>query len=78
MGDINREYYRPKQEELEWKSQRDPIQLHGARLMEEGLAEEAALEAIREEALNEMKAAVEFAVATSYPGPEEVEMHVYA
>jgi len=25
-----------------------------------------------------MKAAVEFAVAAPYPGPEEVEMHVYA
>ena len=78
VGDINREYYRPKQEELEWKTERDPIQLHGAKLMEEGLAEKAGLDAIHAEALSEMKAAVEFAVAAPYPGPEEVEMHVYA
>ncbi len=78
VGDINREYYRPKQEEVEWKTQRDPIQLHGARLVEQGFASKAALDAIHEEALKEMKAAVEFAVAAPYPGPEEVGMHVYA
>ncbi len=78
VGDINREYYRPKQEELEWKTKRDPIQLHGARLIAEGHADQAALDAIQGEALAEMKAAVEFAVASPYPGPEEVEMHVYA
>jgi TPP-dependent pyruvate/acetoin dehydrogenase alpha subunit len=78
VGDINREYYRPKQEELEWKTERDPILLHGAKLTKAGLADKVALDAIHEEALNEMKAAVEFAVAASYPGPEEVEMHVYA
>ncbi len=27
VGDVNREYYRAKQEEQEWKTQRDPIQL---------------------------------------------------
>ena len=78
VGDINREYYRTKQEELEWKTQRDPIQLHGATLTSDGIADQAALDAIHEEALNEMKAAVDFAVAAPYPGPEEVEMHVYA
>ncbi len=78
VGDINREYYRPKQEELEWKTKRDPIQLHGARIIEAGLADQVALDAIQAEALTEMKAAVEFAVAAPYPGPEEVEMHVYA
>jgi pyruvate dehydrogenase E1 component alpha subunit len=78
VGDINREYYRPKQEELEWKTKRDPILLHGGRLIEQGIAGQAALDAIQAEALTEMKAAVEFAVAAPYPGPEEVEMHVYA
>ena len=78
VGDINREYYRPKQEELEWKTKRDPILLQGAKLIEQGIADQAALDGIQAEALIEMKAAVEFAVAAPYPGPEEVEMHVYA
>src|ERR1700729_3750417 len=29
VGDINREYYRSKQEEQYWKTERDPIKLHG-------------------------------------------------
>ena len=28
VGDINREYYRSKQEEQHWKTERDPIKLH--------------------------------------------------
>lgn len=78
VGDINREYYRTKQEEAEWKTRRDPIQLHGARLIEEGLADQPALDAIHAQVEEEMKAAVEFAIAAPYPAPEEVEMHVYA
>jgi TPP-dependent pyruvate/acetoin dehydrogenase alpha subunit len=78
VGDINREYYRSKAEELEWKSSRDPIQLHGEWLIEAGLADAEALEAVELEVDAEIKAAVEFAVAATYPAPEEVGMHVYA
>jgi TPP-dependent pyruvate/acetoin dehydrogenase alpha subunit len=78
VGDINREYYRTKQEEQEWKNVRDPIRLHGERLIREKLADAAALDALETEVREEMKAAVEFAIAASYPGPEEVEKHVYA
>ena len=78
VGDINREYYRSKQEEQEWKTTRDPIKLHGDWLILEKLADEAALHAIESEVRAEMKAAVEFAVAAPYPGANEVGMHVYA
>jgi pyruvate dehydrogenase E1 component alpha subunit len=78
VGDINREYYRPKQEEQEWKTLRDPIKIQGGRLIDERLADEASLAALEVEVRAEMKAAVEFAVAAPYPGLEEVEMHVYA
>ncbi len=78
VGDINREYYRTKQEETEWKTRRDPIQLHGARLIEDGLADQATLDSIHAQIEEEMKAAVEFAIAAPYPALEEVEMHVYA
>jgi pyruvate dehydrogenase E1 component alpha subunit len=78
VGDINREYYRSKAEEQTWKTTRDPIQMHGAWMIEAGIADAAALEAIEAEVRAEMKTAVDFAVAAPYPGPEEVEMHVYA
>jgi pyruvate dehydrogenase E1 component alpha subunit len=78
VGDINREYYRTKQEEQDWKAKRDPIRLHGDWLIQEKLADAALLEALETQVREEMKAAVEIAIAASYPGPEEVEMHVYA
>jgi len=78
VGDINREYYRTKQEEQEWKTMHDPILLHGEWLISEKLADAATFDALETEVRDEMKAAVEFAIASSYPGPEEVEMHVYA
>jgi pyruvate dehydrogenase E1 component alpha subunit len=78
VGDINREYYRSKQEELEWKTNRDPIKNFAAWLIAEKLADAASLEAIETEVRAEMKAAVEFAIAAPYPGVEEVEQDVYA
>ncbi|MBB5341576.1 thiamine pyrophosphate-dependent dehydrogenase E1 component subunit alpha [Tunturiibacter gelidoferens] len=78
VGDINRDYYRTKQEEQEWKTRRDPILLHGERLLQEGLTDKATLDALESEVREEMKSAVEFAIAAPYPALEEVEMHVYA
>ena len=37
VGDINREYYRSKQEEQHWKTERDPIKLHAKWLLRTGL-----------------------------------------
>jgi pyruvate dehydrogenase E1 component alpha subunit len=78
VGDINREYYRSKQEEQEWKTKRDPIQNFGAWLAEQKLADAGKLEEIQKEVRAEMKAAVEFAIAAPYPSPEEAEQDVYA
>jgi len=78
VGDINREYYRSKQEEQEWKSKRDPIKNHGEWLIAQNIANAAALEAIENEARTEMKTAVDFAVAAPYPAVNEVDQDVYA
>jgi len=78
VGDINREYYRSKQEEQQWKTQRDPIQNFAAWLMCQKFTDAASLEGIQTEVCAEMKAAVEFAVAAPYPSPEEVDEDVYA
>jgi len=78
VGDINREYYRSKQEEQEWKTERDPIKNLADWLIEQKHNDSDALDRIQEEVRSEMKAAVEFALAAPYPGPEEAEQDVYA
>ena len=78
VGDINREYYRSKQEELEWKSRRDPIQLFSTWMVSEKIADASKLTAIEAEVRAEMQAAVDFAIAAPYPQPEEAEQDVYA
>ncbi len=78
VGDINREYYRSKQEEQEWKTKRDPIKNMAEWLIGQKLMEAGKLEEIQKEVKGEMKAAVEFAIAAPYPAPGEAEQDVYA
>ena len=78
VGDINREYYRSKQEEQEWKTGRDPIKLLTSWLIEQKLAEPEVFKRIHDEAKTEMENAVKFAVDAPYPRPEEVDQDVYA
>jgi acetoin:2,6-dichlorophenolindophenol oxidoreductase subunit alpha len=78
VGDVNREYYRSKQEEQEWKTERDPIENLARMLIAEKLADAAALEGIQSGVRAEMKAAVDFALAAPYPAVDEAEQDVYA
>jgi len=78
VGDINREYYRSKQEEQEWKTKRDPIKNMGEWLTAQKIADAGALSKIDGEVREEMKVAVEFAIAAPYPSVEEVDEDVYA
>jgi TPP-dependent pyruvate/acetoin dehydrogenase alpha subunit len=78
VGDINREYYRSKQEEHHWKTERDPLKILAERLMSQGLADAGALAALENEVREEMKAAVEFAIAAPYPNADKVGEDVYA
>ena len=78
VGDIAREYYRSKQEEQRWMSERDPIALHGEWLVAEGLADETALERMRNDLSAEIDAAVEYATNAPYPDPAKVDEDVYA
>lgn len=76
VGDQQRAY-RTREEEQEWQA-RDPITRYANWLVEQqqGAAEQLAqLEADVEA---EIKAGVEFAKAAPFPGPEEVDQHVYA
>jgi TPP-dependent pyruvate/acetoin dehydrogenase alpha subunit len=78
VGDINREYYRSKQEEQEWKTKRDPIKNMGDWLVSQKLVNASELQKIESEVGEEMKAAVEFAIAAPYPSVEQVDQDVYA
>ena len=78
VGDINREYYRSKQEEQTWKTQRDPILNLRNWLIEQKLADAGELDRLHAEIEAEMKKAVEFAIGAPYPGIDQVEQDVYA
>jgi acetoin:2,6-dichlorophenolindophenol oxidoreductase subunit alpha len=78
VGDISREYYRSKQEEQRWLAERDPIRILGQWLVQQKLAEESQFQKIESEVKQQMKAAVEFAIAAPYPPVEQVDEDVYA
>jgi acetoin:2,6-dichlorophenolindophenol oxidoreductase subunit alpha len=78
VGDVQRTYYRSKDEEEHWKTQRDPITLLGQWLVAEGLADASALDAMQDESRAEVVAGVEFALHAPFPDASEVDQHVYA
>jgi TPP-dependent pyruvate/acetoin dehydrogenase alpha subunit len=78
VGDVDRAYYRSKEEEQEWKRERDPIAHLGAWLVEQGMADPGKLEQLEREARNEVEAGVGFALEAPFPDPTEVDQHVYA
>jgi acetoin:2,6-dichlorophenolindophenol oxidoreductase subunit alpha len=78
VGDVARAYYRPKAEEQEWVTQRDPITLHGQWLMDNGVAARDGLDKIQEDLIKEMDAAMEFAINAPYPDPSKVDQDIYA
>lgn len=78
VGDINREYYRSKDEEKDWKDNRDPIVRFRGYLVEQGIATEAEIEAINAAVEKDATDAVAYAEAAAYPDVSEVDMHVFA
>lgn len=78
VGDVNREYYRSKQEEQLWLAERDPIQNFGKWMIEQNVADASLLDRIHSEIKAEMQTAVDFAIAAPYPKLEEVDQDVYA
>jgi len=78
VGDISREYYRSKQEEQSWKSERDPIKVATDAILTQKIADQAALDQIQTEVRAEIDKAVQFAMAAPYPNVDKVEQDVYA
>jgi acetoin:2,6-dichlorophenolindophenol oxidoreductase subunit alpha len=78
VGDISREYYRSKQEEQTWKSDRDPIKVATEAILAQDIADQATLDLIQAEVKVEIDKAVQFAMAAPYPNVDKVEQDVYA
>jgi TPP-dependent pyruvate/acetoin dehydrogenase alpha subunit len=78
VGDVDRAYYRSREEEATWRDDRDPIARHGAWLREQGLASEADLTEIDARVRTAVEAGAAFALAAPYPDLDEVDQHVYA
>jgi pyruvate dehydrogenase E1 component alpha subunit len=77
VGDVDRGYYRSKDEEAGWTGERDPLALLAARLTSGAGVERDTLERIDREAAAEIQAAVEHALAAPFPDPGEVDEHVH-
>ncbi len=78
VGDVDRAYYRAKEEEQLWRTERDPLQLLARWLTDEGMADAGMFEQIEQEVAEEIAGGVEFALGAAYPQVEEVGEDVYA
>jgi len=78
VGDVSREYYRAKQEEVQWRAERDPIRVLSGWLLSETIATQAQLRDIDTQAKSEIDAAVAFALQAPYPATDRVGEDVYA
>jgi acetoin:2,6-dichlorophenolindophenol oxidoreductase subunit alpha len=78
VGDVDRSYYRSKEEENYWMTERDPLKILSSRMIERQLADAPIFAQIEKEIQHEVDKAVKFAIDTPYPDPNEVDQHVYA
>ena len=78
VGDINRAYYRTKDEEQQWMTERDPLAIMTRWLIDERMADISTLERIDSDVREEIARGLAFALNAPYPDASEVERHVYA
>lgn len=77
VGDINRAYYRAKDEEAEWRANRDPLKILSARLTAQKLTDASVIERIEAEVNAEVESGVAFALDAPFPDVREVDEDVY-
>jgi len=73
VGDIDRSYYRGKDEEVLWVTERDPIDALVARI-----GDDEAVSELRARVEDDVSAAVAYALDAPYPDPREVTEDVFA
>jgi pyruvate dehydrogenase E1 component alpha subunit len=77
VGDVDRAYYRSREEEDDWRSDRDPIGRLEGWLREQGVGDEE-LGRVADEVRETIQAGLAEALAAPFPDPSEVDEHVYA
>jgi pyruvate dehydrogenase E1 component alpha subunit len=78
VGDIDRAYYRSKDEEELWRSERDPLAILGTWLEQQKLATADDLIRLTDEARDEVETGLRFALDAPFPDPSEVTEDLYA
>ena len=78
VGDINREYYRSKEEEQLWRDERDPIKNLSMLLIDKKISTSEELKSIELEIEKDAEEAVDYALNAAWPEASEVNMHVFA
>jgi pyruvate dehydrogenase E1 component alpha subunit len=78
VGDVNRGYYRSKDEEKDWADRRDPLGVLADWLVSQARVEPAAFDRIQLEVRGTIEAAVQFALSAPYPPASEAQENVYA
>jgi acetoin:2,6-dichlorophenolindophenol oxidoreductase subunit alpha len=78
VGDVDRAYYRSKDEETLWRDERDPLAIFGRWLEEQKLATPEDLLRITDAARAEIEAGVQFALDAPFPDPSQVTEDLYA
>ena len=77
VGDVDRAYYRTKEEEQLWRDERDPLALLGSWLEEQRHATGEELRRIEEEARSEIERGLAFALDAPFPDASQVTEDVY-
>ena len=78
VGDVDRAYYRTKEEEQLWRDERDPLALHGAWLEAQKLAGADELLRLEDEARAAIEQGLAFALEAPFPDPSEATEDVFA
>ncbi len=78
VGDVSRTYYRSKEEEQQWRSERDQLQILAERLISQQLTDQAVLDQIQEDVEQEVERGAQFALDAPFPAPKEVGQDIYA
>jgi pyruvate dehydrogenase E1 component alpha subunit len=78
VGDVDRVYYRSKEEEELWRSERDPLAIHGTWLEQQKLATGEDLKRLEDESRAEVESGLRFALDAPFPDPSQVTEDVFA
>jgi TPP-dependent pyruvate/acetoin dehydrogenase alpha subunit len=78
VGDVDRSYYRTKEEEQLWRDERDPLALLASWLEAQEHAGAEELRQVEQEARAEISRGLTFALDAPFPDPSQVTEDVYA